>query len=70
MTMFVDHDDRLVALNDEATKAVVWSDERKAWVETKGDFPRKAWLDGEKLSRKRATEEFPDADMDALPDFK
>lgn len=65
--MFVDHDDRLVALNDDATKAVVWSNASKKWVGTGGDFPRKAWLEGSKLSAKKAAGEFPEADLEAIP---
>ncbi len=68
--MFKEHDDRLVALNDEATVAVVWSAARKQWVETGGDFPRKAWLEGQTLTRQQAVKEFPEADLSTLPPLK
>lgn len=68
MTKFVEHDDRLVAMNDEATKAVVWGGDK--WRETGGDFPRKAWLEGTGLTRQQAAAEFPEADLAAIPDLK
>lgn len=67
--MLADHDDRLVAINDDATKAFVWSFENKEWVKTSPDYARKAWLEGSKISEAEAAREFPEADMKALPEF-
>lgn len=65
--ILVDHDDRLVALNDDATEAVVWSPDGKEWRETAGDFARKAWLDGEELTSQEAESRFPGADLENVP---
>lgn len=64
-----EHDDRLVATNDDHTKAVVWSIARKVWAETGGDFPRRAWADGEPLTEAKAKKRFPGADFEAIPDL-
>lgn len=65
--MLLDHDDRLVVVNDDATEGVIWSVDNACWVEAKGDFPRKAWLDGTMLSPAKAAAEFPEADLSAIP---
>lgn len=65
-----DHDDRLVVIDDEMTKAFVWSTEGKEWVGTGEDFPRKVWLEGERLAATAAKNRFPDAGWDALPDVE
>jgi hypothetical protein len=65
--ILVDHDDRLVALNDDATEAVVWSPDEKAWRETGEDFARKAWLEGVELTGAEAASRFPGADLENVP---
>lgn len=62
-----DLEDRLVATNDDATKAVVWNGTK--WAETGGDFPRKAWLEGEEISPGEAEKRFPEAKLDELPEL-
>lgn len=63
--ILVDHDDRLVALNDDATEAKVWGPE--GWRDTGGDFPRKAWIEGQELTWDQAKKRFPSADLENVP---
>lgn len=66
--MFVDHDDRLAVLNDEATVVFIWQPEAKQWVAGSTDFARKAWADGTDLTEDEAKKRFPEADWDNLPE--
>lgn len=65
--MLIEFEERLIATNDEATRAVAWSGEQ--WVQTGGSFPRKAWLEGQTISAEEAGRRFPDADLGSVPDL-
>lgn len=63
--ILVELEERLVAMNDEATVATVWNGVE--WAQTGGDFARKAWLEGEEIDPEEAARRFPEAKLDALP---
>lgn len=71
LMLIVDHDDRLVVLDDEAAKvSYIWQPEGRRWAKGSADFARKAWVDGTDLTEAEAKERFPSADWENLPDLE
>jgi hypothetical protein len=62
--ILIEHDERLVALDDEATKAVVWNPKARLWRVTGDAFPRKAFVEGRELSTDQAARIFKGADLE------
>jgi hypothetical protein len=65
--ILIDFEERLIALNDEATTGVVWNGVE--WAQIGGDFPRKAWLEGEEIGPEEAAKRFPEADLTKMPEL-
>jgi hypothetical protein len=65
--ILIDFEDRLIALNDEATEGAAFND-GEGWAPLGGDFPRKAWIEGEELSPEEAAKRFPEANLDEVPE--
>lgn len=63
----VELEERLIAINDEASKAAALSPSDGKWRETSGDFAGRAWADGRALTPAQAQRRFPKADLAAIP---
>lgn len=67
MLQLFDLEGRLVAR--QLDESAVWSAEKKAWRRSSTILARKAWLEGEELTRGAAARRFPEADLEAIPDL-
>jgi hypothetical protein len=70
MTMaikFYDFENRLIACDDDG--CAVWQRDAGKWAIGSVDLARRAWLDGDELSKAEAAREFPAAKLDDLPDL-
>lgn len=63
--ILIDLDDRLVAIDADATKGFLWKD--GGWHEASPTLVLKAWSEGATITPERAAHIFPKADLGSLP---
>jgi hypothetical protein len=62
-----DVEDRLFAVDDQATRGFVWREDLDAWHPIQPEGAGKAFAVGHRLTLQRAAIRFPAAKLDAIP---
>lgn len=61
----VELEDRLIAIEDDGQAGALWKDGQ--WIEAGETLAVKAWAEGVQITPDQAAEQFPEADLEAIP---